>query len=168
MEEHFKKYYGLREEIDKKCSQLWQYHKQHMNCRMGCSSCCQSFKILPIEFKVIEAALKDEDVAINHESKPTECKFLINGSCSIYNYRPIICRTHGYPLFRLNDEVEAYEVTHCPLNFKNFPFDNFNQENMFPEDTFNSKLFLMNKAFVRDLSEEEYGELELVELNKLF
>jgi len=42
------------------------------------------------------------------------CTFLYEGQCSIYEARPLICRTQGLPLFVASENVLDY----CPLNFK--------------------------------------------------
>ena len=64
----------------------------------------------------------------------------------MYESRPIICRTHGLPLLFMNDE--QWELSACELNFTEFDDEEFKEENTFPQDTFNSKLFMINKRFV--------------------
>jgi Fe-S-cluster containining protein len=39
---------------------------------------------------------------------------LIDGLCAIYDDRPLICRSHGLPLWSREDE----QVFHCALNFR--------------------------------------------------
>lgn len=159
----FKEYLDIRNEVEQECGALWSEHNKHMNCKDGCASCCQSFKIFPIEFYAIKTALSKTDVKYNKDASEKECVFLINNRCSIYNERPIICRTHGYPLVRLNEEAEAYEVSFCELNFKSFPLEKFHSENVFQEDLVNSKLFMLNKKFIKSFKEQEYDVIELVE-----
>jgi len=48
------------------------------------------------------------------EVKEGACTFLYNDRCSIYEARPIICRTQGAPLFIQSENVLDY----CPLNFE--------------------------------------------------
>jgi uncharacterized protein len=163
----FKDYLKLRDEVDEQCSRLWNIHSQNMQCKSGCSSCCQAFRILPIEFYYILDQIKNQKIDVNQNASDKECVFLIDNKCSIYEHRPIICRTHGYPMSRLNEEVEAYEISFCPLNFKEYNFENFNAENLFSEDVYNSKLFMLNKKFVIDFKGKRYESLELVELNHL-
>lgn len=165
--EHFHNYLALRDTIDEQCSRLWEIHSSHMECKAGCSSCCQAFRLLPIEYHYIKKKLEGKSIAINNQASEKECSFLVHNKCTIYEHRPIICRTHGYPLSRLNEEVEAYEISFCPLNFKEFNFEDFNVENLYPEDQYNSKLFMLNKKFIADFDEEEYDSLEMVELNHL-
>lgn len=163
----FNNYLALRNTIDEHCSKLWDIHSLHMECKPGCASCCQAFRLLPIEYHYIKEKIKGKSVTINNHATAKECAFLVDNKCHIYKHRPIICRTHGYPLSRLNEEVEAYEISYCPLNFKEFNFEDFNIENLFPEDQYNSRLFMLNKKFIADFKDEEYEPMEMVELNHL-
>lgn len=163
----FSDYKSLRDEIDSKCTRLWNMHHSRMSCKNGCSLCCQSFKILPVEFHSIQSSLSEKNVTINKKHKSDQCKFLVNNSCSIYEERPVICRTHGYPLIRLNEEAGAYEVSFCELNFIDFKLEKFNRNNVFYEDKYNSKLFMLNKRFINHLTEKKYDAIQLIELNDI-
>lgn len=167
MKKHFEAYEEFVGDLEEKCSRLWDIHSKNMQCRAGCSSCCQSFKILPIEYYYIKEKIQGKKIEINKGAAEKECVFLVDNKCAIYEHRPMICRTHGYPLSRLNEEVEAYEISFCPLNFKQFNFEEFNVDNLFPEDEYNSKLFMLNKRFVAEFKVKKYESLQLVELNHL-
>lgn len=136
-----------------------------MKCGAGCSSCCQAFKILPIEYEYIQQQLKLNNITTTNKVKKGECKYLIDNKCSIYEYRPIICRTHGFPLVRLNEEVEEYEVSFCELNFIKFPLEQFNANNVFFEDTYNSKLLQLNNKYLSAQKEQKYDPGQLLEVN---
>jgi Fe-S-cluster containining protein len=157
----------LRIEIDNRCSRLWKMHHNYMSCAEGCSSCCQAFKILPVEFHFIQESINGQQIKINKSHGNEQCKFLHNNRCSIYENRPVICRTHGYPLIRLNEEAGAYEVSFCDLNFENFKLEKFNRNNVFYEDKYNSKLFMLNKKFIDNWSKNKYDSIQLIELNEL-
>jgi uncharacterized protein len=158
-------YIELRDEIDRKCSRLWNIHQSLMKCREGCAFCCQSFKIFPLEFYSIQQSMIDKPAQVAKKFKPECCKFLIDNTCSIYENRPIICRTHGYPLTRLNEEAGAYEISFCDLNFTDFTLEKFNRNNVYFEDKFNSKLFMLNKRFIEKLPENSFEPIQLIELN---
>jgi Fe-S-cluster containining protein len=143
-------------------------HHQRMQCKAGCSSCCQAFKVLPIEFDYISEKLAEVGIVNKRKVEKGQCKFLIDNNCSIYEHRPIICRSHGFPLVRLNEEVEEYEVSYCHLNFKAFPLESFNAENVYFEDKFNSILNQANRQYIKEMSlEETYDPGQLVELNNV-
>lgn len=94
-----------------------------MKCSEGCSKCC--FTDISV-FEVETLRIKDWFGALSLENQnelkelwktPVEaqaCTFLYNDRCSIYEARPVICRTQGAPLFVQADNVLDY----CPLNFK--------------------------------------------------
>ena len=109
-------------------------YPQGMQCKNGCSQCCYvSLSVFNIEAQLIKdwfTALKPSEKEVlkekwltpaqrkdNFFGEPKEsCPFLVNESCTIYEVRPIICRTQGLPLkFVLEKEVA---VDACPLNFE--------------------------------------------------
>lgn len=72
-------------------------------CASGCSYCCyQATSVSEVEARAISKLtgrryLKPEDTDVFEDRKKYEgvpCTFLVNGKCSIYSERPIICRTH--------------------------------------------------------------------------
>jgi Fe-S-cluster containining protein len=56
------------------------------------------------------------------DSERTLCPLLEDGACSIYESRPMICRTQGLPLAQQNGD-EAFELDYCRLNFVTVPQD---------------------------------------------
>ncbi|MBU3823227.1 MAG: YkgJ family cysteine cluster protein [Candidatus Oceanisphaera merdipullorum] len=79
-----------------------EFAKTFSVCGNGCSSCCKSdVLITTLEAKYIEKKVdvktkKYTGATANHSSN---CPFLSNESCSIYEYRPFNCRT----LYTLDD-----------------------------------------------------------------
>ncbi|STO53359.1 Flagellin N-methylase [Escherichia coli] len=67
------------------------------SCKKGCCSCCK----IDVHLTVLEATYiaqaakiiaRDNQLTTGHNSK---CPFLSEkGACSIYNYRPLLCRTY--------------------------------------------------------------------------
>lgn len=100
-----------------------QKHSQKMECKKGCSKCCQTdISVFEIEAdrvddwftsldSVEQKRLLDLWQTPNQESY---CTFLYNDQCTIYEARPLICRTQGLPLYVASENVLDY----CPLNFK--------------------------------------------------
>ncbi len=163
-----KKYYSLRNNIDKVVHKLETEHKKQMLCKSGCDLCCMDYNIFPVEYYSILNELK---IAGFVPEKPeigenNSCVFLKNHKCTIYQSRPIICRTHGLPLLFANEEGE-WELSACELNFTEFDFEDFTFDNTFPQDKFNSKLFLINKDFIQNFREKEYSEFDLIPLKNL-
>ena len=118
-----------------------------MACRRGCDGCCHAWlTVSPVEAAEIEALIPKLDPAhraalvargkaelareAGHES-PARCAMLeADGSCAIYEARPLVCRTQGHALRYPSGLIPAQavvarstggDVTHCPLNFRALP-----------------------------------------------
>ena len=161
----FKQYNQLRTEIDNLSLELDNKHAKHMQCKKGCDKCCINYSIFPIEFYFILNDLKGKKFIdeISSVQKENECIFLKNSVCTIYEQRPIICRTHGLPLLFMNNNNE-WELSACDLNFTEFDFGEFTTENTFPQDKYNSKLFMLNKKFISEFRGKKYDEFDLIPL----
>ncbi len=160
-------YKALREEIDASTFKLWNEHSSNMACKKGCDKCCLNFDVFPIEFDYIKQQLEALYPDVLSQSAPNEmgekCFFLKDHQCSIYEARPIICRTHGYPLLYMNEEGDQWELSHCELNFTDVDEDYFHEENCYAQDTFNSRLFMMNKEYIKTAHADK-GEFDLIPL----
>jgi Fe-S-cluster containining protein len=164
-------YRALRKKVDDIASSLSRQHAAHLMCKKGCDLCCMDYSILPVEFYFIldelkSGGFKTENLILT-DKDTGDCIFLKDHACAIYESRPLICRTHGLPLLYTNNDGE-WELSTCELNFTNFDFDDFSEKNTYPQDTFNSKLFLLNREFIAGYEgEENYGEFDLLPLKKL-
>ncbi len=159
-------YQSIRLEIDKRCQQLHKEHKAHTQCRKGCSACCMDFSVLPVEFHSILAEIKNQgSVPLNDTTEG--CLFLVNNACTIYAFRPSICRSHGLPILNMDNEGENWELSFCPLNFEDADEEYFTLDNGFQQDLYNSKLYLANLEFITTYKEVKYREDELVEMSTL-
>lgn len=166
MEQKFEKYLSLRNDIDQLAHQLFDLHQSQVQCKKGCDLCCMDYSIFPIEFYYIKQEIENAPLPeLEKNVDKGSCVFLKNHECTIYEHRPIICRTHGLPLLYLNNESEEWELSACELNFTDF--DDFDTENTFPQDKFNSRLFLLNEEFVNSDEMEKYGKFDLVPIRKL-
>lgn len=165
---HFEKYRKIVKEIDNLTSHLENEHGKHMKCKNGCDLCCIDFSIFPVEYYSILDAIKIENVKPEPEKKSDNdiCLFLKNHSCTIYEQRPVMCRTHGFPLLYANDDGD-YELSACELNFTEFDFDDFTMENTLQQDKFNSKLFLLNRQFIKGFQQKKYNETDLIPMKQL-
>jgi Fe-S-cluster containining protein len=160
-----KEYFLLRNEIDRLCSKLEEAHKEHITCHPGCHQCCMDFNIFPIEFYSIQYELKGNNACFNPKAANPECLFLIKGLCSIYVSRPVICRTHGLPLLQMGED--EWQLSYCELNFKKDNLPDFDESNTFVQDRFNSRLFLINREFIKKLTDNQYSETDLIPLREL-
>ncbi len=159
-------YQQLIEEVDRVTAELSDRYRAHLQCRAGCSACCHHhLSVFGVEARAIRDALVDlpstlqtrvEEQAravieLEAMGAPVRCPLLIDERCSIYNRRPVICRTQGLPiLMTANDGVE--EVDWCPLNFTTPDAENeLDEDHLLRLDPLNLKLALVNLGDSREL-----------------
>jgi len=161
-------YLKLRDEVNYKCDELHLAHQDFTQCKNGCDECCMDFNVFPVEFYAILQEIKEN--SFNPASvvdAGQKCIFLSNHSCLIYHHRPIICRSHGLPLLFMDQEGEEWQLSFCEKNFKDAPDDLFDFDNTYPQDKFNSSLYLVNKEFIAHYKDQAFSEHELIPLKKL-
>ena len=158
-------YLKLRNETDLLCERLGKTHKQHLKCTPGCHKCCMDFSIFPVEFFSILKETGNKKIKFRNIADEGECSFLTDGLCSIYESRPIICRTHGLPMLSMGED--DWELSYCELNFTFGDLPEFGESNTFPQDLYNSKLFLINRRFVGLIEDKRYSETDLLSLREL-
>jgi len=152
-------YYMLRKEIDSLCESLEKVHAKHLNCKKGCDLCCMAISVFPVEFYAIQAELDLESLSgLTVPKDEAQCRFLVDHCCTIYDSRPVICRTHGLPLLYMGLESDEYELSLCELNFTEYDFEDFDEENTYPMDRINSQLYQINKKFVDGFEDGKYQE----------
>lgn len=115
-----------------------------LHCREGCSSCCILESIMPVELIPILQWYGEQPVSIQQiikQKKQTSCIFLHNDSCIIYPVRPVICRTHGYPVL-IDNTVDV-----CPLNMD----IHFDPEHILNLENCNTMLAAINMLFIKEV-----------------
>jgi Fe-S-cluster containining protein len=157
----------LRNEADNSCNELHFQHQQHTVCRHGCDQCCMNFNLLPVEFHAILNAVKGRKIDIQLTGNDEECPFLVEHSCQIYESRPLICRSHGLPILTMDEDGDDWELSFCPLNFTKADEEYFTNENCYPQDVFNSKLYLLNQEFINTYKDEKFGNTDMLDLYTL-
>ncbi|MEP7337508.1 MAG: YkgJ family cysteine cluster protein [Acidobacteriota bacterium] len=157
------------EQVDRLAARLSSQYARHLACRAGCSGCCHHhLSVFAVEAaavrEAIEALPKETGAAIEQQAReviereagnqPVACPLLVEDRCSIYESRPLICRTQGLPLLLEAEDGEA-EIDFCPLNFTApDAIDDLTQAtdvaNFVPLDDLNLKLALVNLQFCRE------------------
>ncbi len=113
---------ALRARVDAFFVRVKGAHPGQMQCRRGCSACCQrDLRLLPVEWEPLAAAvlaLPPEDRAAIRTAidagpgRGDQCVLLAgDGSCRAFEARPLVCRSHGLPV-----RLGAARTT-CHLNF---------------------------------------------------
>ncbi len=114
-------------DLDKRLNEYFKLHKEHINCCMGCSFCCEAgdYPLSQIELEYLMqgyAKLDDKDkITVQNNIKNIvrggACPFLIDKKCSVYSYRPIVCRVHGIAYIC---HGEVVKVPYCVNEGKNY------------------------------------------------
>lgn len=114
-------------EFDKKLENYFNQHKEYVHCKIGCSHCCENgdypLSQLELEYLMQGYIKLDNDTKIKVQKniksiqKGCECPFLVEKKCSIYEFRPIICRVHGLAYLISNDKVK---IPYCVKENKNY------------------------------------------------
>jgi Fe-S-cluster containining protein len=90
------------------------------------------------------------------------CPALIDNACSIYEARPVICRTHGFPLLYIDEEAEEALLDVCPLNFSESEddLDALTRNDVFEMNLVNERLVTANIAHLKATVGHAKGSLE--------
>ena len=117
-------YADLVAEVDRLCRSIHEAHRPHLQCAPGCTSCCQRrLTVLRLEADLLEeavAALSWDEVASLRVVGGKGCPLLVDGVCAVYESRPVLCRTHGYPVTVRGDQDQLL-TSWCELNFTTVP-----------------------------------------------
>ena len=115
-EKPFSQYLSLLSRVDDFCMRLRQRHGRHIACCPRCSACCnQILNLLPVEFYYLQTAAKAATLPEPVHAQGV-CPLLHEGTCLLYEHRPVICRTHGMPL--VVEENGLQRIDCCPENFR--------------------------------------------------
>ncbi len=135
-------YHELTEEVDRTIAQLSTRLQNFLRCAPGCSSCCRSFSVFPLEAALIR---EQREKAPRPQQPQQSCPLLVEQRCSVYAQRPLICRTQGLPIAYVDEISEQIEVSACPLNFSSdHPFE---LDDLFFIDPFNARLAALNTTY---------------------
>ncbi|MGC9042504.1 MAG: YkgJ family cysteine cluster protein [Myxococcota bacterium] len=146
--QYFIEYQKIRDETLRFYRTFKENYRNFM-CQKGCTDCCESFSILPVEFYWIREMRRDEN-PINQGKNSTKCKFLINGLCQIYNLRPIMCITQGLPLLIGGEEGQSKEIIICRKNKNIIPKNRNNRYKLFEYDILIGKMIVLNELFCQE------------------
>lgn len=153
---NFENYEIFLESVNKDLEKIFEHQKEYLCCKEGCSKCCErgNYPLSELEFNYLLSGYKILDIEkqniiknniknLKNENRDSYvCPFLIDKKCSVYNYRPFVCRAFGVltedansnPVFPfcasegLNySKIYDVKTSHLSFelvqknNFKNFP-----------------------------------------------
>lgn len=187
MLENFKKYLEIIE--TRLLNKYFEAQKDYIHCKEGCAGCCQEgeYPTSDLELMYLTAGYQKLDKETqdivnknideikaklaNSDDKMYQCPFLINNRCIVYEYRTLICRTHGL-LFYVTDKdgntrnkipacvndglnfSEVYDPESGTISSKKWEQSGIEAE---PKAYNISRETLMNNEITRDLG-LEFGE----------
>ena len=150
-------YTALLERIDSHTQRVADDFKGQLACRKGCDSCCRFLTLFPVEALALGRAFErlspadrariEENIGEQEQNDPAEeraCPLLIDRACMLYGARPVICRTHGFPLY-MEKDGEAM-VDFCPKNFKET--ESLPKEALLSLEQLNTTLSAVNTHFI--------------------
>jgi Fe-S-cluster containining protein len=144
-------------------------HPGQFQCGAGCYACCQpGLTVTHVEAARIREWLSDHAelsrVIRSGDGMLADqgyCGMLdADGRCSIYEVRPLICRSHGMPVSWKTDEAEARDC--CPLNFKEIDLDSLDPGDVLSLDKLNMILSAVDHAYDSEKSGERVLITDLV------
>ena len=125
-------------------------------CRPGCDRCCHvRFSVFEVEAAPIRRALAELETADpalrqrireqGNDPLATACALLVDGRCSVYAERPLICRSHGLPIaVRDPDDPDGPLILdHCPLNFRDLHAGDIPRASVLVLDAINQPLAVL-------------------------
>lgn len=152
--ENLRQYLELRGRLDDKFSEIQDAYRAEMACAPGCHSCCKpGLSVSELEAGAIReflarspeslAAAQKAEAENPHHGK--RCTFLAaGGECTIYEARPLVCRSHGVPLqVSVKEDQKVRDV--CPLNFRQTALSELPAAYVLNLDTVNVLLSLLNQ-----------------------
>ncbi len=148
-------YRQLLAKLDQKFTEIQQRNLSKMKCGQGCHSCCvpnlTTFEIerenlneLIQSIPGLEKKLRDLEARDPFLGK--RCRFLeSDGNCAVYEARPLVCRSHGAPLFSKRDDGASLRDV-CPLNFEDIKnLSDLASDDFINLDLLNTLLAAINK-----------------------
>lgn len=107
---NFQNYKIFLSGIDNDTEIIFEHQKEYLCCKEGCSLCCErgDYPMSQIEFNYMmqgfsklskelqnEIKLNIEEIIKNGDKDSYKCPFLKENRCTIYKYRPLVCRLFG-------------------------------------------------------------------------
>lgn len=146
-------YHTLVKKVDHYTTHITRAYSDQIACKKGCGACCRLLTLFPVEALALSEAFTSLSKGIKTkvtrkiEKEKNTCPLLIDRECVLYPARPIICRTHGYPVY-IKKEEEHF-VDFCPENFKSVT--SFPKEMLLDIEQLNIMLSVINQHFIESI-----------------
>jgi uncharacterized protein len=166
--ESLQNYRNLVARIDALCSRIVMKYEETLFCREGCDDCCRHISVFPVEAFALALAIYDlpagEALRIRNRAHAAmgavACPLLENGRCLLYKARPIICRTHGFPL--LSERGGGKVIDYCPKNF--IGITSFPADAILNLELLNTTLAAINRVFISSCGDYPLSEQKRISI----
>lgn len=153
LDQLFENYNTLIARIDAHTAATLKTWEDHIACKKGCDQCCRCLSLFPVEAFALSRAFSclpepvQKKIRQQAEADKNQCPLLVDHACMVYNARPVICRTHGFPIYMENDGNA--QVDFCPENFKGMK--ELPKEALLDIEQLNTMLTAVNSHFLESL-----------------
>jgi Fe-S-cluster containining protein len=144
-------YRKLVAKVDELCHRIINEYGDLISCCKGCDGCCRHISIFPVEAFALATALRQSTAAeaarirkLACSASAQGCPLLYKGICLLYQARPIICRSHGFPILAGLEGEKILDF--CPKNFTGVA--SFSADAILDLDLLNATLSAINRVFV--------------------
>ena len=160
---HFlENYKKLTTRVDALCNAISVSLGEHLTCSAGCSSCCTSITVFPVEAAAMRESLENlpdqqaEKIRrhIAEHAEDERCPLLLHHRCMLYEARPIICRTHVLPIIYTLEGQRNSDC--CPRNLTET--ESVSGSSVVDLDKLNTLLVAVNSIY---MSQTESAETEV-------
>lgn len=148
-------YRNLLATVDRRLEQIRRQYSAHIACTKGCPCGCRNLSIFPVEALSVASAFQEMPArAADRIQKRAaaaslwDCPLLEDQACTLYSFRPMICRTHGFPLQTVYKQRPA--IGYCRHNFKNM--SSIPADAIIDLDSINAALRSINTTAVTDMA----------------
>lgn len=159
--EGYQKYLELLDRLDHFLASVRVRYADQILCREGCTDCCQaSLSLWPVEAYHLAQGLKSIPASLIHSLQVqasrvgwSRCPLLLDARCAAYAYRPILCRTHGFPFLSQEEgNSQGPLVSYCERNFQGLrDGERLEGDYILNLDALNSLLAVVNLLFLAQL-----------------
>ncbi|MFZ2950147.1 MAG: YkgJ family cysteine cluster protein [Desulfuromonadaceae bacterium] len=157
---HFlENYRQLTARVDFLCATIVAALGEQITCSAGCSSCCTSITVFPVEAAAMREVLqqlpdRQAEEILRHVSEHADgerCPLLLHNRCLLYEARPIICRTHGLPIIYTTDGLHSSDC--CPHNLTEV--ESLSGSSVVDLDKLNTLLVAVNSIYLTQTDSAE-------------
>jgi len=153
------KYVDFLKDLDARLGSFFKEQAEFVYCKEGCSACCEKgdYPLSELELRYLMQgfAKLDNDVKLKIQQnfkimgKGGQCPFLLDSKCSVYSFRPIICRVHGLAYLCNNGMAK---VPYCVNN-------DLNYSKVYENSELKTSPILENLDIQNLLKDFDYGEI---------